>query len=336
MWFAVLSVACGSQVEGAPDPQQLGPSATAMDGCGLNTGWAGDEYCILPPPRDKGFQLHIGPSNYENPEPEYVLAPSEENTVDFPAVSGNDKPVYFYYRQYRMRPGTHHNIVGVTPTGLFDLGRRLAITNHLIEDNPKDGKIAPENSGVGIPLQPATPLTVSVHSINVSDRPALREVWVNFWYRDARAVKEPVEEMALPGDTEFAIEPRADTMLGPFRCAVVGAGRMLWMYGHRHANNVRFSAWRLRGESRVAIYEAFHWADPLLLEFSSSVTNPAPDREREIEGGYSGVLDLQAGDILEWECHVINKTDGFLRFTNENYTGEMCILDAELVGANCF
>jgi hypothetical protein len=32
---------------------------------------------------------------------------------------------------------------------------------------------------------------------------------------------------------------------------------------------------------------------------------------------------------------VINKTDGVLRFTNNTYTGEMCIVDAELVGANC-
>jgi hypothetical protein len=66
------------------------------------------------------------------------------------------------------------------------------------------------------------------------------------------------------------------------------------------------------------------------------VQNPEPDRARGIEGGHSGVLDLRPGDALEWECHVINKTDGVLRFTNENFAGEMCILDAELVGANCF
>lgn len=76
--------------------------------------------------------------------------------------------------------GAHHNIVGTTATSLFDLGRRLAITNHLIEDNPKNDKIAPENADVGIPLQPATPLTVNVHSINVTDRPALRETWISF------------------------------------------------------------------------------------------------------------------------------------------------------------
>src|SRR5438067_1615602 len=34
----------------------------AMDECGLHTSYPGDEYCILPPPADKGFQLHIGPN----------------------------------------------------------------------------------------------------------------------------------------------------------------------------------------------------------------------------------------------------------------------------------
>ncbi|HKU36887.1 MAG TPA: hypothetical protein VJR89_02035 [Polyangiales bacterium] len=318
--------ACGSE----------GSRTQAAASCAeLHTRFAGDEYCLPPPPEDKGFQLHIGPSDYEDPEPEYVLQPNQEVTTLFPAVSGNDRRVYFYYRQFRMRPGTHHNIVGTEPAGAFGLSRRLAITNHLVEDNPKDGVIAPENAGVGIALEPHTPLIVDVHSINTSDRPALREIWVNFWYRDPEDVTEPVEELAQPGDTNLAIPPRADTMLGPYRCAVWGEGRMLWMYGHRHANNQRFSAWRIRGEERLLIYEAYDWEDPLLLEFSSNVTNPTVDRERGIEGGHSGVLDLRPGDFLEWECHVINKTDGVLRFTNENFTGEMCILDAELVGANC-
>jgi hypothetical protein len=263
------------------------------------------------------------------------MLPGEEVTTVFEAVSGNTEPVFFHYRQYRMRPGTHHNIVSTADAQTLDIGRRLAITNHLVEDNPKGGELAPENAGVGIPLLPATALDVDVHSFNFTEQPTVRELWVNFWYRDPADVTEPVLAFAAAGDTMFAIEPRADTMLGPYRCQVSGQGRVLWMYGHRHANNERFSAWRIRGEDRTLLYEAFNWEDPLLLEFSSTVQNPLPDRARRIEGGYSGVLDLQAGDFLEWECHVVNKTDGYLRFTNENFTGEMCILDAELVGVGC-
>jgi hypothetical protein len=334
--MCLLCAACGNAGESASPEARAASPRDAAEGCNLDTGYPGDEYCILPPPPDKGFQIHIGPSDYENPEPEYVLQPNEEVTTLFQAVSGNAEPVYYYYRQFRMRPGTHHNIVGTVPASDLDIGRRLAITNHLREDNPKGGVVAPENEGVGIPLDPHTPLAVDVHSINTMSRPALREIWVNFWYRDPSEVTESVQEMAQAGDVNFAIAPHADTMLGPFRCTVFGEGRMLWMYGHRHANNVRFSAWRIRGDERLPIYEAYDWEDPLLLEFSSNVKNSAVDRANGVEGGHSGVLDLKPGDSLEWECHVINQTDGFLRFTNENFKGEMCILDAELVGANCF
>ena len=82
----------------APVPVSSGGIAPALRGgamsmneCGLSTGWAGDEYCILPPPPDQGFQLHIGPTDYGNPEPEYVLKPNEEVTTDFASVSGNDR-----------------------------------------------------------------------------------------------------------------------------------------------------------------------------------------------------------------------------------------------------
>lgn len=312
----------------------------AMDECGLHTSYAGDEYCIKPPPPDKGFQLHIGPSNYDNPEPKYVLQPGEESTTDFQAVSGNKEPVYFYARQFRMRPGAHHNIITSSSASnavqtMFDTGHRIGTSNNLSEDSPKNGAVAPENEGVGIPLAANSPISVSLHSINTSQQPQLREIWVNFWYRDAKQVTEPVEELFAIGDPTFALEPGADKVLGPYRCNIPSAGRMLWFYGHRHANNVRFSAWRVRGDKRDLFYEAYHWEEPLVLEFASTINNPVPDRDAKLEGGWSGILDLEPGDQIEWECHVVNKTDGTLRFTNNTYTGEMCIMDAELVGTNC-
>ena len=133
----------------------------------------------------------------------------------------------------------------------------------------------------------------------------------------------------------FQIQPGADTILGPFSCDITGNGRMLWMYGHRHANNVRFSTWRVRGAQRDLIYEGYHWEEPLVLEYASNVTNRAPDPVMRIEGGWNGILDFQTGDRLEWECHIINQTNSVLGFSNNTFTGEMCIVDAELVGSNC-
>jgi hypothetical protein len=291
--------------------------------------------CRRPP--DKGFQLHIGPTNYDSPEAQYILAPGQEATNTFSATSTNTTDIHFLYRQFRMRPGAHHNIITAGDGGGFGTGRRIGTVNALAEDSPKGGldAIAPENQGVGIPLAARTTIDVSLHSINTTERPQLREIWVNFWYRDPADVTEPVEQMFQTGSVSFQIQPGADTILGPFSCKVTGNGRMLWMYGHRHANNVRFSTWRVRGGQRDLIYEAYDWEEPLVLEYASNVTNRAPDRAMGIEGGWNGILDFQTGDTLEWECHIINQTNGVLAFTNNTFTGEMCIVDAELVGANC-
>jgi hypothetical protein len=309
----------------------------AMNECDLHTKYAGDEYCILPPPADKGFQLHIGPSNYDNPEAQYLLAAGQEITSSFNATSGNDKQVYFYYRQFRMRNGAHHNIITSGSGGDNGLGQRIGTSNNLAEDDPKGGIIAPENKGVGISLPAKAAINVSLHSINTSSATELREIWVNFWYRDASEVTEPVHEMFLTGDPTLGggIPAGADKVLGPYSCTVSGTGRVLWMYGHRHANNVRFSIWRERSGTRDLVYQGYDWEEPMVLDYSSTVMNPVPDTGPDVEGGWNGILDVQTGDKLSWECHVINKTQGTLRFTNNTYTGEMCILDGEMVGATC-
>src|SRR5262245_63675611 len=91
IWLAISgAAACGGGEEVVEQPQR--------GSCDLHTGYAGDEYCLPPPPADKGFQLHIGPTDYAHPEPEFLLQPNEEVTTQFTTVSGNDRPVYFYYR----------------------------------------------------------------------------------------------------------------------------------------------------------------------------------------------------------------------------------------------
>ena len=306
----------------------------AMAECGLHTKYAGDEYCILPPPPDKGFQLHIGPSNYENPEPQYILQAGQEITNDFSATSTNDKEVYFYYRQYRQRTGSHHNIITSGGAGDSGLGQRIATFNTLAEDYPKGGIIAPENKGVGIRMSPRTRINVSLHSINTSDKPMIREVWVNFWYRDAAEVTDPVYEVFTIAQMG-AIPPGADVVVKG-ACTTSGAGRLLWAYGHRHANNTRFTVWHSSAGKKELVYQGYHWEEPMTLDFSSTVMNPMPDLGgKETEGGWSGVLPFKAGDQFQFECHIVNKTMGTLNFTNNTYTGEMCILDAETVGAGC-
>jgi hypothetical protein len=249
-------------------------------------------------------------------------------------VSPNDQDIYFYYRQYRMRPTAHHVILSTSNGSTFGDGRRIGTAN-TSQDFPVDGVIAPEDRGVGLPLGPHSPITVDFHAINPGQEPALRELWVNFWYRDPSEVTEIANEWFKIGSMTFAIAPYTSTTLGPYTCTVQGDGRMLWLYGHRHANNVRFTVNRVRGTQRDVIYDAYYWDEPLLLEYNSRTQNPAPDYERGIEGGWSGPLDLRTGDVIEWQCDVVNQRNVTLRFANETYTGEMCIVDAEAVGSTC-
>jgi hypothetical protein len=306
--------------------------------CGLHTQWAGDDRCILPPPPDKGFQVHVGPSSYDNPESTYVMQPGTESTDNFPSVSPNQEDRYFYFRQYRMRPTAHHMILTAgnasTSTAAGLVGHRIATAN-LSGDFPVNGIIAPENSGVGSPIGASSSINTSLHAINATTSPQLREIWVNFWYRDTQDVTDPAQAWFDVGDPTFAIAPGQDATLGPYTCSISSPGRLLWVYGHRHANNVSFLVNRIRGGERDLVYAGYHWDEPVTYQYDSITQNPVADTTADIEGGWSGVLDLQAGDKIEWSCHVINHQTTTLRFTNQTYLGEMCIVDAEAVGTNC-
>jgi hypothetical protein len=316
-----------------PTPAGIAPpegfKANAMDECGLKTGWPGDEYCILPPPPDKGFQIHFGPTSYTNPEATFVLQPGQEWVHTFSVTAPIDHDIQFYVRQYRMRPGAHHTIVRDTSTG-----RRLSGSD-INQDHPVGGITAPENAGVGIPLTAHAPITTDHHAINTTDKALLQEVWVNFWYVDPAKVTETTTLLYDPGSLTDTVEPHQDVVMGPWECDIQSPGRLISMFGHVHANDVRFSAWRTRAGKRDLIYESYHWEDPLWLEFTSLAKNNAPDPTTQTDGGWSGILDLQPGDTIGWECHEINQQETPLRFTNQTYQGWMCIIIGELVGTKC-
>lgn len=298
----------------------------AMDECGLDTGWIGDEYCINPPPADKGFQIHIGPSNYDNPEPQFVMEPEDERTEQFDAVSGNTSNKYYYWRQYRMRPGSHHLIVSAGGFG----GRRLGGSQNPAKDNPTAGVIAPENQGVGMPLDANTPIGMQLHYLNYTEAPIIKEVWVNFWYRDPEDVTEPTKEVfsMLP---MFVTPGQHVVMQGT--CDISQSGRLLTAYGHVHANNNRFSLWRVRGGQRDLLYESFDWEHPAVLEYSSTVTNTPSNSATKTSGGWNGIVDLMPQDQLYFECEITNATQNVFVGQNEAHDDEMCILVGDSIGA---
>jgi len=312
----------------ANQPQPMHPAAgdqkPAMDECGLHTQYPGDEYCIKPPSADKGFQVHIGPSDYAKPDPKYVLQPGEENVVNMTAMSGNDKDVYYYYRQYRMRPGSHHVIMSVG-------GRRIGGVQNLARDEPNNGVIAPEDQDVGITLAAHVQMTANMHFYNFTDKPMLRELWVNYWYKDAASVKEPaVPAFSMTGVT--AAVAHSHVVVGA-SCPITGNGRALGLYGHRHLNNVRFSIWHTTGGKRDLVFEDYDSQNPGALEFNSLAMNPAPNPMAKTMGGASGMLNLKQGDTLDFECEIVNNTDKNFFGANEAADDEMCILIGDTVGA---
>lgn len=308
-------------------PVTMPPAAgngLAMDECGLDTQWPGDEYCIKPPPADKGFQMHLGPTNYMNPERQFIMEPNTETTVSIPATAGNTQNVYYYWRQYRMRPGSHHLIVN---SG----ARRLGGTQNLTKDNPERGMIAPENKGVGMMLAARAPLSNSLHYYNFTDKPIIKEVWVNFWYRDQAEVTEPANEIfSMLG---MGIAP-GQHVVKHGSCNVTGSGRLLTLYGHVHSHNKRFSAWRTRGGQKMLIHESFDWEHPGVSEFSSVVMNPMLNTAGKQAGGFSGVMDVKPGDLIEFECDIVNDTNKTFVGQNEAEDDEMCILIGDSAGTS--
>jgi hypothetical protein len=303
-------------------PPAAGPGVIEMDTCCIKTKYAGDNYCIKAPPADKGFQMHIGPTNYDSPEARYVLQPGEELTENFGVTSGNTNEVYYYWRQYRMRPGSHHLIVNAG-------ARRIGGSSNSAKDNPEAGKIAPENEGVGMPLAARTQISNSFHTFNFSEKPVLKEAWVNFWYRDKALVKEPTREVfSMLG---MGIAP-GQHVNKHGSCNITAPGRMLTIYGHVHANNERFSVWRTRGGEKKLIHEAYDWEHPHVSEYSSTVMNPTLDPAMKKDGGFSGIVDLMPGDKVEFECQILNDTDKVFLGANEAEDDEMCILIGDTVG----
>ena len=104
------------------DPNDPNKYGDATQPCGnLNTGYPGDENCILPPPEGTGFQFHYGPINYSEAEiAKWLIGPSEEVTDCILIDTPNDTEIYFNEYHARMRPGSHHMLLFTVPDDLPD------------------------------------------------------------------------------------------------------------------------------------------------------------------------------------------------------------------------
>ena len=315
------------------------------DPCNLHSGFEGDDYCILPPPAGMGIQIHFGPKNYTDMAEvsKYITKPGEEfNAYGLATIPDVATSHYYNYVQIRMRPGSHHlinelvsgtesmpdgfNTTGAgcpgTPVGSF-VG-----TQNLIRNMPPNGIQAPENVGLGAQLPTNVRLCVNHHAYNFSgDKPLLREIWINVWFVDASKVTQKTQSVNITAGPFQGIPPHSQKVLTA-STTVSGTGRIIDMFGHRHAATDRFAVWK----NDELVYDSWHWDESVAFDYNSITQNPAPNPTAKTDGATSGILSVVAGDKIKIECDVNNTTDNTLTFRNELYTGEMCILFGSSVG----
>lgn len=343
--LSALTMACGSAEDpnlnltsgaaaGSTSGGASSSSGGGVTGCNLNTGFAGDELCILPPAPSEGFQIHYGPPSYdaEAVKP-YLLEPGGEMTDCYFLKSPNPTKMFGNEYHGRMRPGSHHMIVYAQGKSVADGlqgcnqgadARFFVGAQTPTVDIPLDGTMpTPENEGLAMTLDPNTQLAIQLHYINTGTEPILREAWVNFISMPESEVKTLMDPIFFLAGVAMSVAPNTEKI-------IKGSGyaskdlRIIGATGHFHAHTVRFSAWHTTGGQKNLILEDFDWHHPSNFQFDSVHMNPAPDAANKTAGAMSGILNVKSGERIDWECHIINDSNVTLTFSNEVYTGEMC------------
>jgi hypothetical protein len=337
---------------------------------GFQTKFPGDEFCILPPPPAQGTQIGAHPqgeanywdkvyagdfSDYANPDitKPYEMAPGTEVVQNYYTTATNADAHSYFRIDVRMRPGSHHLVswlprapitAGWAPLSDQSLlnGTPLYNVQSTHSDRPSAIDMAPEDQGLGMSFGASTPVCLQFHHINAQDAPMLREAWINvYWLPDGQSVT-PVQTVAFTAPIDY---PPAQVTDNTHTVTATGDTRILSVFGHRHAWTTRFSSALTRTDGTSEdFYESFSWLEMPTYQLDSLTTNPAPGVDKQTDGSISGLITLHKGDQLTYTCHVdttqaeadrlgVPMPTANLRFGNEAYGAEMCVLYLEATGA---
>ena len=292
---------------------------------GYATDYPGDEFCILPPPPDKGLQVGLHPqgasfwdevwsgdlSGYSDAArlKDFEVAPGGEVEQTYSTTMTNDAQRLYYRLDSRMRVGSHHMATYFTSSpgeegwrpinpgefspagadgGFFWNSQR---TN---SDRPASSlEIPEEDASLGMSISPHQGILFDVHHFNTRNNPILREAWINIWWVDG-SVDGAVQDEPLVAPVD--VPPNSLTDLdGSF--APEKTTRVLSLFGHRHAWTRRLNAWvhRANGDDEP-VYDSFNWLDVPTYSYDSVATNPVADPGAERDGASSGLLTLDPGE----------------------------------------
>jgi hypothetical protein len=362
-FVGVLSTGCSGSPAGTSDAseKEVGDPddtcvPTAEEPCidgiaepcpGIDSGFDGDEFCLAAPDPNTGYQLHVGPSDYTNPDEiaKYVAEPGVETNWAETKAAPNDAMVYWDGYYSSMRPGSHHFILfaldqgTAAPTtsgpstngdgteaavgavgGTFIAGATRTLQNALTYSG--------EDEGVATETYPHQNLAMNLHFINTADHPLLQEIWVNFHVipeADVRAWKRAITwygglAMNIPPQTSYTLES-GETCPAPANATNL---RIQGVTGHVHANTLEYSASMHRDGQTTLLFQDFDWHEPREWRFASDIDNGVSDPTNKTAGAYSGPLAVQPTDVFSWECEGFNQANVNLTFSNKVYDGEMC------------
>ncbi len=335
---------------------------------GFQTAYPGDEFCILPPPPDKGAQVGVHPhgadywdqmwagdfSGYSEGAAvaEFEVAPGDEIEQTHISTLGNPEARSWYRIASRMRTGSHHLATYKTnlpPTqewqaidGFLPAGNEGFLWNTQRSDSTRPVgtlDLPAEDIGLGSTVAAMQSVIVDLHHFNGGDAPILRETWINLWWVESTASRTVQD---LPLVTPVSVPPNQVTILEGSYLANV-ATRILSAFGHRHAWTRRINAWvhRTNGTD-LPVYDSFSWEESPTFAYDSETQNPVADPATKRDGAHSGILTLEPGDELRFNCHVdttaahaaelgVPVPTETLVFGNKAFGAEMCILYTQAV-----
>ncbi|MDH5671442.1 MAG: hypothetical protein OEZ06_04785 [Myxococcales bacterium] len=348
-----------------------------------DSGYLGDEYCILPPEEGKGIQVGFHPqgldywaqvskqdlSGYDAPDSQFVVGVGGEETVNYRTPAGSEGENAYYRTYFRMRTGSHHNIISLHPSapdigwietgggdalpGLFDptVGMTVGVLGgqQRPDDNtPVSFEPPPEDEGLYLAWPDNPTILFNLHHFNATDGEVLKEGWVNIWWQEDAQTKISWF-MGLPPTQLIALNmPPGSIEDQHYSWTIAETTRLLRLFGHRHVWTTNFSSWieRTSGDVEV-VYQSYDWFDMPTFRYDSVAQNPELDVDARVDGAVSGVVNMEPGDKLHFNCHMeftderaVNEGAplpaeiGNLGFANEAYTGEMCIQFGNAVGSS--
>ena len=330
------------------------------------TSFPGDEFCILPPPPDKGVQFGVHPqgkqwfaqvstgdmSGYDSPSDDFTMQDGEEEERNYHTSADNAQAANFYRGYARMRPGSHHMINSTAAAGgaqevwgpgsadgLF-MGTTIPGAQRPDENAPKSLDKPAEDAGLYSMFPAAPGVTFNMHHFNASGGPILKEAWVNVWWEDDATIRVYlINGLDLAQRFTLSVPPGTTQDLH-YSWNITQPIRMVSAFGHRHAWTTNFSSWvEAPGGELDIIYQSFDWFDEPTYRYDSITQNPVPAPDTRSDGGSSGLRMLNPGEKLHFNCHIAYTdaraaavgaptpaSNGNLGFANEAFTAEMCIL----------